>query len=267
MVTKKAFNDGGRAGDESKAILFGECKRIPSIRFVKDMSETIYGQDWVKNNLNEPLYYMYRDLAKNEADAKNIADANLRFDILDSVVINLGKEYNKTAGHYHSMAHGTNFTYPEIYELINGEMYYLNQKVEGNKVIDVYAVRAESGDKVIVPSGYGHFSIFLSNGSVRESNWTSNSSISDYAPVKKMRGAAYYALIDKSVPYGVRWIKNENYSEVPPLRFLNVNNYKELGLKKEENMYGLVKDLSLLDYLDNPEKHTDLWNRIINDKA
>ncbi len=267
MQKKQKYSDFGQKGDKSNAIIFGGQERIPSVRTVKDMAETVFDKSWVKNNENQPLYYMYRALAENDADAQKMAGVNLRYDILDSVPVRLGGEYNKTAGHYHSLAHGTKFTYPEIYELINGEMYYLTQKVEGNKVVDVYAVRASSGDKIIVPSGYGHFSIFLSAGSIRQSNWTSNDSISDYEPVKKSQGAAYYAFMDKSVPFGVRWIKNENYSEVPPLRFLAPTNFGDLGLDKKINMYKLVNSLEKLDYLNNPQNYPELWDRVLNNKV
>lgn len=266
MQTKKVFSDGGRQGDKSAAIIFGGKERIPSVRIVQDMQETVLDSEWAENNKTQPLYYMYRDLAENEKDAEKIKAANLRFDILDSVSVHLGQEYNKTAGHYHSLAHGTNFTYPEIYELIGGEMYYLMQKIEGDKVVDVYAVRASGGDKVIVPSGYGHFSIFLSNGKIRESNWTSNSSLSDYDKVKQKRGAAYYALIDKSAADGLRWTKNENYSYVPPLRFLKPTNFSDLGLDKDVNMYNLARDLKKLDYLNNPQNYPELWKRVLNNK-
>lgn len=265
MQKKEKFSDYGRKGDKSNVVIFGDKERIPSVRIAEDMKEVILDKEWVKKNEMQPLYFMYRDLAKNDEDARKIRRVNLRFDILDSTILSLGKEYNKTAGHYHSMVPKTNFTYPELYELIKGEVYYLIQKAKGDKAVDVYAVRVRSGDKVIVPSGYGHFSIFLSE-KIRESNWTSNSSISDYESVKQKQGAAYFALIDKKEKYGVRWVKNENYSYVPPLRFLAPTNFEDIGLKKNVNMYNLVKNLEKLDYLNNPQNYLELWKRVLNNK-
>lgn len=266
MILKQKYSDGGKKGDKANAIIFGGKERIPSVRFVADMKEVIMDQEWTKKNKNQPLYYMYRNLAEHEKEAEKIKAIDLRYDILESVPVLLGSEYNKTAGHYHSLVHGTKFTYPEIYELIDGEMYYVIQKAEGDKIIDVYAVRAAGGDKVIIPSGYGHFSIFLSNKPIRESNWTSNGSLSDYESVKKNHGAAYYAFVDKNIPLGVRWVKNENYSFVPPLRFLKPTNFEDFGLIKNVNMYGLVKNLEKLDYLNNPENYSELWERVLNNK-
>ncbi|MFH1233792.1 MAG: glucose-6-phosphate isomerase family protein [Patescibacteria group bacterium] len=266
MQTKQKFSDGGIKGDNSNTIIFGNKKRIPSIRFVKDMEKVILDKGWVKDNKSQPLYYMYRDLSKNEKDAEKIKTANLRFDILDSAPVRLGDEYNKTAGHYHSITNGTKFAYPEIYELLIGDVYYLMQKTDGDKVEDVCAIKAVAGDKVIVPSNYGHFTIFLSSDSVRMSNWISNNSLSDYDQVKQKHGAAYYALIDKNADDGVKWIKNEKYSSIPALRFLKPTNFKDFGLIKGVNMYGLVNDLKKLDYLNNPQNYIELWNRILNKK-
>ncbi|MBU3999798.1 glucose-6-phosphate isomerase [Patescibacteria group bacterium] len=266
MQTKQKFSDYGKKGDKTNAIIFGGKERIPSVRVVQDMKEVILDKKWAEKNSSQPLYYMYRDLAENKEDAQKIKAANLRFDILESTAIRLGNEYNKTAGHYHSISHNKNFTYPEIYELIKGEAYYLMQKVENDKVIDVYAVRASGGDKVIMPSNYGHFTIFLADDSIRMSNWTPSDSLSDYGPIKQKRGAAYYALIDKESKDGVRWVKNENYSQVPPLRFLKPTNFSDFGLIKNINMYGLVNNPEKLDYLNNPQNYSELWERVLNNE-
>ncbi len=267
MATKQKYTDYSQKGNKANAIIFGGKERIPTMRTVDGMKEVILDQEWAEKNKNQPLYYMYRYLAESDEDAKKMKAVDLRYDILNSVPVRLGEEYNKTAGHYHSIKENTCFTYPEIYELIKGEMYYLIQKIEGDKIIDVYAVRASSGDKMIVPPGYGHFSIFLSQDSVRESNWTPNSSLSDYERVKQKHGAAYYALADKNEKGGVRWVKNENYSFVPPLRFLAPTNFEDFGLVKNINMYGLANNLEKLDYLNNPQNYSELWERVLNNKA
>jgi len=266
MQTKQKFNNNKRKEYNFNTIIFGNKKRIPSVRTAKDMEGVILDKKWFKKNSSQPLYYMYRDLAKNEKDAEKIKVANLRFDILDSAPIKLGKEHNKTAGHYHSIANGTKFAYPEIYELIKGKAYYLMQKTNGDRVEDVCAIKAESGDKVIIPPNYGHFTIFLLSDSVRMSNWISNSSLSDYDQIKQKHGAAYYALYDKKAKDRVKWIKNKNYTTIPALRFLKPINFEDFGLVKGVNMYGLVNDLKKLDYLNNPQNYIELWRRVLNNK-
>lgn len=266
MQKKQKYTDYGKKGDKTNAIIFGGKERIPSVRFAQDMKDVILDQEWAEKNKIQPLYYMYRDLAKNKKDEKKMKAIDLRYDILDSAPVCLGKEYNKTAGHYHSGVKDTSFTYPELYELIKGDAYYLMQKLEGDKIIDVYAVRAKSGDKILMPPGYGHFTIFLSKEGIRMSNWTPSDSFSDYDQIKKKHGAGYYALIDESAADGLRWVKNENYSYVPPLRFLKPTNFSDIGLVKDVNMYTLARDLKKMDYLNNPQKYSELWERVLNNK-
>ena len=42
----------------------------------------------------------------------------------------LGLEYTKTVGHYHPQIPGTDISYPEIYQVLEGSATYLLQKVE-----------------------------------------------------------------------------------------------------------------------------------------
>lgn len=266
MQKKQKYTDYGQKGNKDNAIVFGGKERIPSVRTVEDMKEVIFDQVWAEKNKKQPLYYMYRELTENETDAKNMVKLGLRYDILNSVPVHLGDEYNKTAGHYHSDSKDPNFTYPELYELIKGKAYYLMQKVVGDKVEDVYAVLAESGDKILMPPGYGHFTIFLSEDSLQMSNWTPGESLSSYNEIKQKHGAAYYGLIDKTAKDGVRWVKNENYSEVPLLRFLKPTNFSDLGLDKSVNMYKLAGSLEKLAYLTHPENYAELWKRVLNNK-
>lgn len=266
MQKKQKYTDYGQKGSKTNAIIFGGIEKIPSVRLVQDMKDVIVDQGWVEKNRTQPLYYMYRDLAESEKDAEKIKAADLRYDILESVPVYLSKEYNKTAGHYHSVVKGAGSTYPELYELIKGDAFYLMQKIEGDKVRDVYAVRVTSGDKVIVPPDYGHFTVFLSKEPLRMSNWTPNSSLSDYDRIKQKHGAAYYAMVDEKSADCVRWVKNDNYSEVPALRFLKPTNYNDFGLDKNINMYDLVNNLGKLDYLNNPQKYSELWERTLNNK-
>lgn len=266
MQKKQQYTDYAQKGSKTNAIIFGGQERIPSVRFASDMNDVIVDQAWLEKNKTQPLYYMYRDLAETAEDAKKIKAVDVRYDILESVPVYLGNEYNKTAGHYHSIVKGADITYPELYEMIRGDAYYLMQKIDGDKVADVYAVRVTSGDKLLIPPDYGHFTVFLSMVPLRMSNWTPNSSLSDYELVKQKHGAAYFAMVDEKAPEGIRWAKNENYSEVPPLRFLKPTNFTDLGLDKNVNMYELVSSLEKLDYLNNPQKYPELWKRVLENK-
>lgn len=169
----------------------------PGIRKIKDIEKVLFDERTAKANPEQELYYMYR----------GIKDENgLRYDITVIPPYLMGDEFVKTKGHFHSSGHA------EIYIVLEGEAIFLMQKGI-DEVEDVYAVKANTGDVVIVNKGYGHITI---NPSARETlklaNWVSDECISDYEPIENKKGASYFYTIKG-------WVKNNNYKEVPEIRF------------------------------------------------
>jgi len=180
-------------------------KQEPSVRRLSDMLEVLYDASFVqKADLNQPLYFMYRDIARPE-DRQLFIEIQLRYDVTIMLPTTLGLEYNKTLGHYHPKASG-NLTYMEVYEVLHGKAHYLLQKVSNNEVLDVVLVEASEGDKIVIPSGYGHITINPStNDCLVMSNLVCRSFKSIYGPIKKLRGGAYYELTTGEL------IPNNNY--------------------------------------------------------
>lgn len=169
----------------------------PDIRTIKDIENVLFDERTAKANPEQELYYMYRGI-KEEND--------LRYDITVIPPFLMGDEFVKTKGHFHSSGHS------EMYIVLEGEAIFLMQKGTDN-VEDIYAVKAVKDDIVIVNKEYGHITI---NPSARETlkmaNWVSIKCQSDYAPIEEKKGAAYFYTIKG-------WIKNNNYKEVPEMRF------------------------------------------------
>ncbi|MEA1936984.1 MAG: glucose-6-phosphate isomerase family protein [Patescibacteria group bacterium] len=245
--------------------------QTPDIRHLFDMREVVFDQEWLEKQEDIELYYMYRGMGLSAEDKKKIEIARLRYDITIIPPLMLGKEFNKTAGHYHCEA-ATGISYPEIYEVLFGEAYYLMQhSIENNSIKDAYFVRAVAGDKIIIPPNYGHFTINASEKDLVMANWVCLDCISDYSEVKKKRGACYFALenFTKNPPSSllqkgnIKWLPNKNYREISKLRELNPTNFSEFGLEKNKGMYKLVNDLNKLDFLVRPEEYKDLWERVL----
>ena len=171
----------------------------PDIRHLDDMRKVLYDQAWVKTAENSDLYFMYRGI-----EEKN----KIRYDITVVPQKMLGEEFVKTKGHYHIGK------YQEIYTVLNGQAIYLMQKrFKDDQIEDVYAVLAEKGDVVIIPSDYGHITINPSeNEELKMANWVASDCKSDYSLFEKLQGACYYYTKNG-------WIKNENYKFTPELRF------------------------------------------------
>jgi glucose-6-phosphate isomerase, archaeal len=228
----------------------------PDVRRLIDMKEVILDQNWLAVAVDFELYYMYRDLYLSRADKEKLLQNDLRYDITIIPPSMLGCEYIKTAGHYHPNVPGSIVTYPELYEVLEGEALYLLQNQDFSDVVAVYA---SAGDKVLVPPGYGHITINRSNKTLKMANYVARSFSSLYEPYKVKRGGAYFFTKDG-------WIKNERCPEAAELRRADApdsSSLRKLGLTKKREMYPLLREPGLLDYLTKPGDHLELFAGII----
>lgn len=168
---------------------------VPNIRYLDDMRDVLYDQEWSQTSENTELYYMYRGV-----EEKN----GLRHDIIVIPGIMLGKEFIKTKGHCHIGK------YQEIYSVLEGEAIFLMQKQNNNNIEDVYFVRVKKGQSIILPSIYDHVTINPSAETLKLENWISKECKSDYECIGKKHGACYYFTNEG-------WIKNQNYGNVPEI--------------------------------------------------
>jgi glucose-6-phosphate isomerase len=166
----------------------------PDIRMLFDMKDVVYDHEWLSNANNVELYYMYRGISCNKDDKVKINEHRLRYDITIIPPYMLGCEFVKTAGHYHQIVPGTDITFPEMYEVLNGNACFLIQKPDhdGDSIKDIAIINAEEGNKVIVPPGYGHITVNISNNVLKIANWVVTDKESLYDPIKKKKGGAYF---------------------------------------------------------------------------
>lgn len=249
MKTKMAWNE----------LKFGKRTFFPVARKLKEMKEVVFDKSFLASaNMDMELYYMFREVSKDDEDEKRIREKGLRYDITIIPANTLGVEFVKTAGHYHPLLPDSDITYPEIYEVLEGEAHYLLQRREEErgieKITDIVVVKAKKGDKVIIPPNYGHVTINPSEATLKMANWVASAFSSIYEPVKRRGGAAYFELTNGE------FIKNENYEDAPGIRFLKPLDtwIKETGLSKEMEMYELIREPEKLDFLINPAEFFDL---------
>jgi glucose-6-phosphate isomerase len=235
---------------------FAGKRMQPDIRRLNDMVDVIYDRDWLKRAEDFELYYMFRDLSLSRADSEMLKGHGLRYDITIIPPGMLGCEYMKTAGHYHPLAPESQVTYPEIYEVLEGEALYLLQKQDLSDVVVVYAT---AGDKVIVPPDYGHVTINRSNKTLKMANFVARDFSSIYEPYKEMGGAAYFCTADG-------WIKNprcEGAAELRRIEAPDAEKLKRLGMSKSREMYPLLRESGMLVYLTSPGQHMEVFESLI----
>ncbi len=173
-------------------------KLTPDIRHLDDMREVLCDEDFAKNSPDMDLYYMYRKVKQENGLVHNITVTLAKM---------LGSEFAKTKGHVHIG------NFKEIYTVVEGQAIFFMQKGDAEKIEDVYAVKAEKGESAVIPNGYGHVTINPSETEdLKTGDWTADGCKSDYSLFEKNRGACYYYTKNG-------WIKNDNYKNVPELRF------------------------------------------------
>jgi len=229
----------------NRTLTFGGRTQEPDIRMLSDSEAGLLDREILQAGDRE-LYYMYRDLALSRSDHDTMLENGLRYDITIIPPGMLGREYVKTAGHYHPAVPGTDTSYPEVYEVLAGAGHYLLQKRTVNSVIDVVLVQALAGDKVIIPPDYGHVTINTGNKELKMANWVSREFSSLYKPYVELHGAAYYLTEDG-------FIANPGYRNVPEIREVKPKSFSKTGLVRGSELYGLVRDIGKLDFLNRPQ--------------
>lgn len=233
--------------------------RSPDVRMLYDMDEVLFDREWLRSAENTELYYMYRNLYRNSSEHEIISKHNLSYDITVIPPRMLGREYVKTAGHYHPHVPGIKLSYTEVYQVLEGKATYLLQKQEGDRITDVMVYNAEKGDCVLIPPGYGHITINATGETLKMANWVYRDFSSIYDTIKELSGGAYYLLVDG-------FVRNDHYQHVPPIRFMDVIDYPELGLVSGKDMYELVNDISRLGFLERPQDYAEVFERAVKGK-
>lgn len=167
-------------------------------RKLSEIKNVIYDKKWVELSPDIDLYFMDRRVKVENGLVRNITTIPAKM---------LGSEYIKTKGHVHIG------NFKEIYTVLEGQAIFLMQKTNNETVQDAYAVKAKAGESAIIPAGYGHVTINPSETEdLKTGDWTADGCEVDYSLFEKLQGACYYYTANG-------WIKNENYKNVPELRF------------------------------------------------
>ncbi len=253
---------------EREQLIYGEGliteKATPDVRRRIDMQEVLYDHQAI--NLDE-LYYMYRGIALAD-DLPLIKKSGLRYDVTAVRPGSISREYVKTAGHYHPVKSGTNFTWPEVYEVLHGRAHYLLQKAvldQPDMLEEVYLIAAKPGDKVLIPPQFGHITINPGEEFLIMSNWVAEGFSSLYEPLRRMKGGAYFELEGSEAP---EFVPNPNYRKLPPLKRCSVVPVEEFSLLTGLPFYTAFKENnSVFRYLTHPEDFTETFQEYLEELA
>lgn len=227
----------------------------------------------MKNYLKDPfstywrrdVYHIYRDIGL-PSDLEAIHASGLEYDLTIIPPGLLGDEYAKTIGHYHLEKPGTAVRYPEVYEVLYGQVFWLLQRASSDleRLLEVFLISASRGEKLVVPPGFGHVTINPADNVAVLATWQARGMQGVYESYEARNGAAYYVvrseLLSKSGKTSAEYefVPNLHYNQVPALKRVSVRELPQFDLKRALPMYFTAKhNLKTLDFLSNPENYLD----------
>ncbi|WP_072524585.1 glucose-6-phosphate isomerase family protein [Clostridium sp. Marseille-P3244] len=207
---------------------------------------------------DELFYTAYRDIVFPE-HASLFAKYDFRYDITAIEPGTVNNEFKKTSGHYHGFVENGSCPYPEVYEVICGEIIFVLQKCldfqsDKSHVIDeIRIVHAKEGESVIIPPFYGHCSINPTEGISMFSNIAVVSCPLFYEPIQKKGGLAVYVTKNDG-QFCLR--QNSRYDNLPAAEIVRPRENKKLGIEFGTPCYqNFVKNPEKYDFLLHPEKY------------
>jgi glucose-6-phosphate isomerase len=225
----------------------------PAVRTIEEMRSVLACPSCECSN---PLYFMYRDLARTDEDWRWLHSHELRYDLTVIPPCDLCGEWVKTKGHYHPK-NPTGVGYPEIYEVLLGQAHYL---LQSRALDDVVMVSATAGDLVIIPPDYGHISI---NPSTEETlamaNIVSTAFESEYKEYETYHGAAYFELCSGKIQ------KNPHYPTMPKVRRVRAGSGRVTHRICKGPLYSLIGNEEAVAFLNFPEKYSAIFTVLLKD--
>ncbi|OGM89283.1 hypothetical protein A2108_00210 [Candidatus Wolfebacteria bacterium GWA1_42_9] len=220
----------------SRGLIFGKNLTRPSFekKDYKKHREFFKSRGLAKNKV---LYYIYRNVAFLK-DAPLFKKEGLRYDLTLIFGGGVGQEPVRTIGHFHKGK------LPEVYQVIYGNAIFYFQDSQNKKS---YFIEKRGGEKVFIPSGFGHITINPSSQKplLIANIFTSRPKSSNYLFFKRNHGPAWYPTTKKGE---ITLEKNLNYK-----KFSKVS--KKLPFQPK---IALGKTPLYKDFVKNPEKFSFL---------
>ena len=204
-----------------------------------------------------PVYAIAMDVRLSE-DEEDLKARSLLFGVVAYAAGQLGREPVRSQGHVHAIAPHSGWSPPELFEIWEGEAIIYAQERTTDDPGRCIAVRAGSGDKVVVPPGWAHSVI---NAGTKKrmvfGAWCDRQYGFEYAGVRAHGGLAYFPLVE---PDGtIAWTANPRYRGSGVVH-RESRSYPELGLHPSEPIYTQYRrDPASVQWVAEPQRFQSLW--------
>lgn len=183
----------------------------------------------------EVAYYMYNGVSLR-ADRAQVEGWGMRYELTSIPARTIDREFIKTLGHRHNAALGSGLTYAEVCEVLHGVAHFFFQKRgarPGETDLACY-VEVKAREKILMPPDLLHLTINPGLETLVFSDVISLGVYGIYEDFRRTSGAAYLEVQGDGAP---GFIPNPNYTYVPALRRLAVQDYPEVGLRRGVPLY------------------------------
>ncbi len=213
-------------------------------RKLAEMRDVLLDADAAEGRGSVETYFMFRSVA-----APNMEDLfkehKVRFDITIIPSMLLGRECNKTVGHYHKEAEN-GLSFPEVYEVIKGKATFVLQR-RMQDAFDVRIIEGKEGDVVLIAPNYGHITVNSGNDRLVLANLVSDVFESEYKGIAEMHGGAVYILADGT------HVINRHYSKFSITHFDSPPKTPELEELESQNVYEeFISNPMRFEFLNKP---------------
>lgn len=234
--------------------IFGpKCEK----RKLDDIRKTL-----LKTNSEGPeiVYSIAMNVGKN-LHKLELEKRNLLYGIVVFSKGKIGQEPVRSQGHIHSVSKSCMSSTPEVYEILNGNaIIYMQENCSSNPG-KCYAVYAKSGEVVIVPPNWAHFTVNANpNENLVFGAWCVKDYGFDYEDVRKNSGLTFYPLYDEN--NNIIWIKNNNY-EKGELIIKSPESYLEFDINKNRIYSQFEENFDKFMFVSKPSIKEKEWNNFI----
>lgn len=202
-------------------------------------------------------YWMYRAVSL-PADRERFQAAGVRYDITVIRPGTIGREYVKTAGHFHPVCPGSGLAYPEVYEVLHGTAHFLLQLTGDREdtVSEALLIEVPAGERLVIPPGYGHVAINASPGWLVTANLVADGFDNRYDPYVRAGGAVFYLVRS---PGGLAYEPNPRLKAPAAPRRQDPRDLDLPGIEASDPIYALFRH-SPQDFLFLREPDRINWN-------
>jgi glucose-6-phosphate isomerase, archaeal len=205
----------------------------------------------------DPVYGIVMDVGRRR-HRDELERRMLLFGVVTYAAGQLGDSPVRSQGHVHTVAPSCGWSPPEVFEIWEGSAIVYAQERAADNPGRCVAVKANPGDKVVVPPGWAHCVV---NGSTESSMtfgaWCHRQYGFCYTDIRARGGLAWFPVLDAEK--NIRWDPNPRY-QPSTLSLRQARVYAELGLEESVTAYELFsKDPDALVWVADPGQRSELW--------